>query len=133
MVSFVMSSYNPVTDTSQEEQLQQEPQFSGSALRSAGVVFAMVAVLVAILLGASANAAASDDVAAVQAVGNLSDVEVAVPVSQQSNVASDESETPEDEGEVDERDEQIETLNDQVVLLQPVSYTHLTLPTIYSV
>ena len=118
MVSFVMSSYNSVTDTSQEEQLQQEPQFSGSALRSAGVVFAMVAVLVAILLGASANAAASDDVAAVQAVGNLSDVEVAEPVSQQSDVASDASEIPEDGGEVDERDEQIETLSDQVVLLQ---------------
>ncbi len=106
-----MSSYGSVTDGSQEEH---EPQFSGSAKRSVAVVFAMVALLVVVLFGASVSAAQTETVE----VGDAANA--ALAGATESDDASDAS-SPEVtalEVQIDERDEIIDTLSDQVALLQ---------------
>ena len=109
-----MNSYDTITNSSQEQHEQQRHRGASSGARSAVVVFAVVAVLVIALFGASVGAAQNDEGADVAA----SSPGALALAGDDSNVVVADPEVVELEGQLDERDEQISTLNDQLAILQ---------------
>ncbi len=109
-----MNSYDSITEAIQKQHQQQEQNVSGSGARSAVVVFAVVAVLVVALFGASVGAAQNEDVELAAVVPSAA----LALAEDESGVEPLDPEVVELEGQIDERDEEINTLNGQVAILQ---------------